>query len=295
MVKNNSISWFVKLLLLGSMAFMLLFAVAMGVMMAYGMNYNQGTAQVITIVLQNVLVFIVPVILLALINRTTEQRPIASTLWMTKGPSLKSILLVVLVWIIALPAMNWLVEWNNGIHLPQALHNLEKLMRDMENEAQKVTTALISTSSWGEMLLMVLVVGVLTGMGEELFFRAGMLGTMHYGKVNRHVAVWIAAIVFSAIHLQFYGFVPRLLLGAWFGYVMLWSGEVWTSIIAHALNNGAVVVVGFLAGNKYISSNFLEELGVPQEGEMPWLAIASAVATVIVIALFMKKKKQITQ
>ena len=140
------------------------------------------------------------------------------------------------------------------------------------------------------MLMTVLLVGVLTGMGEEAFFRAGMLGSMRHGGVNRHVAVWTAAIVFSAIHLQFYGFVPRMLLGAWFGYVMLWSGEVWTPIIAHALNNSAVVVCTFLANNKYISGNFLETLGVPQQGEKPFLAIASAIATAVVIWAFMRNK-----
>ena len=186
--------------------------------------------------------------------------------------------------------MNYIVDWNQNLHLPHALNGLEKTMRAMEDGAQAVTEQLLNTESWAMMLMTVLLVGVLTGMGEEAFFRAGMLGSMRHGGVNRHVAVWTAAIVFSAIHLQFYGFVPRMLLGAWFGYVMLWSGEVWTPIIAHALNNSAVVVCTFLAHNKYISGNFLETLGVPQQGEKPFLAIASAIATALVIWAFMRKR-----
>ena len=182
------------------------------------------------------------------------------------------------------------VKKNQNLHLPHALNGLEKTMRAMEDGAQAVTEQLLNTESWAMMLMTVLLVGVLTGMGEEAFFRAGMLGSMRHGGVNRHVAVWTAAIVFSAIHLQFYGFVPRMLLGAWFGYVMLWSGEVWTPIIAHALNNSAVVVCTFLAHNKYISGNFLETLGVPQQGEKPFLAIASAIATALVIWAFMRNK-----
>ena len=289
---RKPISSLTKIVLLGSMAVMMLFVVSMLLVLVYGSRVADIRAQQLAMVLQNVLVFIAPVVLLALVNRSTEQRPVASTLWMTKGPSLKGVALVVMVYIIALPAMNYLVAWNEGLHLPQALRDVEQAMRSMEDAAKQVSDGLLATTSWGEMLLMVLLVGVLTGMGEEMFFRAGMLGSLHHGRTGRHVAVWLVAFLFSAIHMQFYGFVPRLLLGAWFGYVMLWSGEVWTPIIAHALNNSVVVVSTFLFNNHYISHNAIETLGVAPAGEFPWLAVASAVATAAVITAFMCKKNK---
>ena len=281
-----------NLVLLCCGAMVALFVVSVIIFVCFGPNVTSvGLGpQLTAVVLQNIVVFILPVVLLALINKSVEHRKMESSLWTEHGPTLRSIALVVLVYIVALPAMNYIVDWNQNLHLPHALNGLEKTMRAMEDGAQAVTEQLLNTESWAMMLMTVLLVGVLTGMGEEAFFRAGMLGSMRHGGVNRHVAVWTAAIVFSAIHLQFYGFVPRMLLGAWFGYVMLWSGEVWTPIIAHALNNSAVVVCTFLAHNKYISGNFLETLGVPQQGEKPFLAIASAIATALVIWAFMRKR-----
>ena len=287
----KQMSWFVKFLLLAAFSMMMLIVVSLIIFMAYGGRYTAINAQLATIALQNVLIFMAPVFILALISRHTEQRPVAQTLWMTKGPSLKSIALVVLVYIVALPAMNWLVEWNQGLHLPQSLRSIESVLRDMEDTAQGVTSDMLMTKTWSGMLLRFLLIGVLTGVGEELFFRAGMLGSMHFSRVQRHVAVWTVAIIFSAIHMQFFGFVPRMLLGAWFGYVMLWCGEVWTPIIAHSLNNGLVVLFTFLANNHYIDGNVIETLGVPEQGEQPLLAMGSAFATVIIIWLFMRKKK----
>ncbi len=291
MENKGKMSWIVRMLLLAAMSLMLLIVVALAVAIVFGYSYEGINAQLTTIALQNVLVFIAPVLILALMLQALEKVPVATTMWMTKAPTFRSIAVVVLVYIVALPAMNWLVEWNEGLHLPQALHDVETILRDMEDSAQNITTALLTTHSWGMMALLVLLVGVLTGMGEEIFFRAGLLGSMHAGKVRRHVAVWAVAFIFSAIHMQFFGFFPRLLLGAWFGYVMLHCGEVWTPIIAHSLNNGLVVLFTFLDKNHYIDNNVLESLGTAGPGQVPWLAIASAVVTAVVIFLFMNTKK----
>ena len=286
----KQMSWFVKFLLLAAFAMMMIIVVSVVILIAFGERYTSIYAQLSTIALQNVLIFMAPVVILALICYFSEKRPVAQTLWMTKAPSFKSIALVVLVYIVALPAMNWLVAWNEGLHLPQALNYLEKMLQNMEDTAQALTSDLLLTKSWGGMIVRFLLVGVLTGIGEEMFFRAGLLGSMHFSRVKRHVAVWTVAFIFSAVHMQFFGFFPRLLMGAWFGYVMLWSGEVWTPIIGHSLNNGLVVVFTFLANNKFINENVIDNLGVPDKGQKPWLAIGSVLVTALVIWLFIRKK-----
>ena len=288
-------SWFVKFLLLAAFAMVMLIVVSVVILIIYGGRYTTINAQITMIALQNVLIFIVPVVILALICWSNEKRPMMQTLWVNKAPSFRSIALAVIVYIVALPAMNWLVDWNEGLHLPQALNNLEKLLHEMEDAAQGVTSDLLTTKTWGGMLLRVLLIGVLTGLGEEIFFRAGMLGSLHFSKVKQHVAVWAVAFIFSAIHMQFFGFVPRLLMGAWFGYLMLWGGEVWTPIIAHSLNNSVVVLFTFLVENKYINGNVIETLGVPENGQPPYLAVGSVIATVIVIWLFMREKKHVIE
>lgn len=290
MTNNFKISWPTKVLILVGMMLVALFVVALSAALVFGINNTGKVAQVITMVLQNIIVFIVPVVVLASLCFKWEKNPVASTMWMRHSPSMLSIALVVLTYVASLPLMNYLVDWNEHIKLPASLHDIEQQLRALEDSAQLVTQGLLNTTSWVEMLFMVLVVGVLTGLGEEIFFRAGLLGSMHSGRVNRHVAVWTVALIFSAFHMQFYGFVPRLLLGAWFGYLMLWSGDVWAPVIAHALNNSMVVIATFLGNNHYIDENVINHLGVPQAGATPWLAIASAVATALIIAIFMLKK-----
>lgn len=290
MTANNKISWPVKVLMLVGVMLLALFAIALIVGVIFGFTNTGKVAQLATMVLQNIVVFILPVILLAIISKRNENTPVAGTMWMTKAPSARSIALVLIVFIVAMPFMNYLVDWNENIRLPSAMRALEEQLRTLEDSAQLITQGIMNTSSWGMLLLLVIIVGVITGMGEEIFFRAGLLGSMHDGRVNRHVAVWTVALIFSAFHMQFYGFVPRMLLGAWFGYLMLWSGEVWTPIIGHALNNSIVVIMTFLSNNHYIERNFLDDLGVAKAGEPPWLAVVSAIATALVIYIFMRKK-----
>lgn len=288
------IAWFLKVLILCSISMMMLFIIAMVLFIVFQHDSNSLEFLISTTVAQNLLIFILPVVLLAIICKMIELRPMLETMWMTKGPSLKSILLVVTVWIVALPAMNYIVEWNKSIEFPTGLKYLEDLFRQMEDSATLATSSMLDTHSVGMMLVMVFVVGILAGFGEEMFFRAGMLGSMRFGGLNKHVAVWLAAFVFSAIHMQFYGFVPRLLLGAWFGYLMLWSGEMWTPFIAHAFNNGAVVVMTYLANTKIVSSNFFDTIG----SDNRWIATGSVMVTALVIALFMRKsndKKNISE
>ncbi|HMR19324.1 MAG TPA: CPBP family intramembrane metalloprotease, partial [Sphingobacterium sp.] len=62
---------------------------------------------------------------------------------------------------------------------------------------------------------------------------------------NHHLAIWITAVVFSAIHFQFYGFFPRLLLGAFFGYMMAWTQNIWVPVVAHFINNASVTLLAF--------------------------------------------------
>ncbi len=278
-------SWPQKILFLFCGMMVALFVVALSMSLFFAGDTQSLNFVIVTTIAQNVVVFILPVVLLSLLNRRVELMPFGRTLWTTKGPRLKSVLLVVLVWMVAMPAMNYVVEWNQSLAFPSWLQWLEQPLRDMETEAANTTGELLNTHSLGMMIFMVLVVGVLTGLGEEIFFRSGLLGTMLYGRVNRHVAVWVVAIVFSAIHLQFFGFVPRILLGAWLGYLMVWTGEVWTPIIAHSLNNASIVVVTYLANQNYISTNYLETTGSHDH----WLALGSVAATALVLVLFMRK------
>lgn len=202
--------------------------------------------------MQNVLCFMLPAWLAAFLcsNSASSYLGLGDSMrWRQLGG-------VVLIMIAMTPAMNALVEWNESLHLPASMRALEEVMRTMEENAAALTDALLGDSSvWG-LLSGVFVVGVLTGLGEEAFFRAGIQKALTSGGMNHHLAIWITAFVFSAIHLQFFGFFPRLILGALFGYLYWDSKSLWVPATAHALNNASVVVTTWLSARGIVDADF---------------------------------------
>ena len=270
------------LLILAMAGSMVIFFVTLA-LTAMGANIMWG------IVLQDILVFILPAILLAVICYRSPWR----FLEVDRAPQWQAIAVVVAVWAVSLPALNWVVDWNQNLHLPASMAGIEKAMRDAEAALEQMTNQLLSTDTVGQMLIAFVVVGVMAGVSEELFFRGALMGIMRRGRANIHVVIWTVAIVFSAIHFQFLGFVPRMLLGAWFGYLLLWTRSLWVPILAHTLNNGMVVVFQWMDTNHWIDGEAMEHLGVPADGSFPWMALVRAAATIALIVfaqhIFSKK------
>jgi len=157
-----------------------------------------------------------------------------------------------LFWAILLvPAMAPLLEltitWNKNLHLPAALEALETWAQNMEQSLAQLTTFLIAFSSFPQFLLGLLVIAVLPAIGEELLFRGTLQPMLQRATGSPHRAIWLTAIIFSAIHMQFYGFVPRVLLGALFGYLYYWSGNISVPMLAHFVNNGITIVLAYVS------------------------------------------------
>lgn len=155
-----------------------------------------------------------------------------------------------LVLVITLGGMlvnSFLVDINSRLVLPEFLSGLELWMQDMERQMMDMTKFLTDFQSTGEFAVGLLVIGLLAGVGEELFFRGVLQAKFHRYTGSGHWGVWITAIIFSAIHVQFYGFLPRMFLGALFGYLYLYSGSLVYPILAHIFNNAFTVVMVYLA------------------------------------------------
>ena len=179
---------------------------------------------------------------------------------LTRAPKIRALFGVVIIYLISMPAMEWLIEWNSSLHLPQSLASLENLLRQWESSSEESTKLLLDAHGWLPVLTGVIVIGVLTGFAEELFFRGGLQGTLVRASIGKHVAVWTAAFIFSTMHFQFFGFVPRLIMGAFFGYLLIWTRSIWVPVFAHVLNNSAVVVTSALTGD--ISTSLIDETNV---------------------------------
>jgi membrane protease YdiL (CAAX protease family) len=142
----------------------------------------------------------------------------------------------------AFPIIGWTSQINAAIDLPPFLDNIETMMRTMEDEAMKMTIAFLQMNNPVDLLFNLVMVAVLPAIGEEMLFR-GCLQRVFYRLFNNpHAAIWVAAALFSFIHFQFYGFLPRMVIGAVLGYLYYFSGNLWYPIIGHFLNNGIQVV-----------------------------------------------------
>lgn len=155
-------------------------------------------------------------------------------------------LLLVMLMLISTPFMSWLIELNANMVLPDFLNNLELWMKQSEANAAELTKAFLTFDGLGSLFYVLLIVAVVPAIGEELLFRGVLQKIVIQWTKNAHLGIWITAILFSAMHMQFYGFFPRLLLGLIFGYLFLWSKSLWLPILGHFINNGSVVILSYL-------------------------------------------------
>lgn len=230
---------------------------------------------------QNIFAFIIPAILTWKIC-FPAMSPLKA-MGATSLPSARMIGLAVMIYILAIPALNQTVYWNQEMHLPAFLSGFENWCREMEALAEQQTEGIINTTGIPQTLMNIFIIGILTGIGEEFMFRGALQKMLIRCSVGPHIAIWTAAIIFSAIHFQFLGFVPRMLLGAFFGYLYLWSANIWVNAFAHALNNSLVIVSVWCINKGYLSEEF-DMIGV-SSGSFPVLACISVVAVAATIYL----------
>lgn len=195
-------------------------------------------------------------------------------LGISTSPRFLPLILMIAVMICAIPMLNEIIALNEGIHFPE---NLEKTFRMWEEEAGKFTDTILNTTTPGGLFAGIIIIGILTGFAEEIFFRGALQKLLIGPGMSPQGAVWLSALIFSLMHFQPFGFIPRMLLGAFFGYLYLWSGSIWLSSIAHAFNNSLVVITAWLALRGHDCS-ILEMTGTATDGTL-WLSIASLLIT----------------
>lgn len=195
----------------------------------------------IATVVQDILVFILPAILTAAMVTNRPDRLFETE----RRPDMRLLLYAVAVMIVSMPVMNAIVMWNESLTLPDSLHDVESWMRMTEENARRSVETLLGGSTVGDLVVSIFLIGILAGLSEEIYFRGTMQRLLASEKLNAHSAIWITAIIFSIFHFQFFGFFPRLILGAFFGYLLYWSGSLWLPVAVHALNNTIVVVTSW--------------------------------------------------
>lgn len=195
----------------------------------------------------------------------------------------KVFVIIPLLGISFLIAISPITEWNMSFQFPEALQEFGSWARVQEDKMMEMTKLLTNFNSTAEFILGLVVIAVLPGIGEELVFRGLIQHELWRSSKNIHVAIWLSAFLFSAIHMQFFGFIPRLLLGALFGYLYYWSGNLLIPMVAHFFHNGFTLTMIYLYNQGSIGVNIDSEESAPL-----FLVAICGVLTFVLLYLFRK-------
>jgi membrane protease YdiL (CAAX protease family) len=177
------------------------------------------------------------------------------------------------------------------VELPKSLEFIEQILKSQEEAAAALTERFLQADNLGGLLINIGLMALLPALSEELSFRGTLQQIIwkdsdHQPNSKVHLAVWITAFIFSAIHMQFYGFVPRMLLGAMFGYVFVWSGSLWVPITMHFVNNGLAVVVYHLTAAEENAKTIADTVGA---GDTWYLGVFSILITSLGLLIFYRR------
>jgi len=211
-------------------------------------------------IIQSISLFILPAVLAGFLFGGNT----GNYLGLNKLATGRIFLATILIIFVSLPVINWATSLNEMIKLPDFLKGVEDWMKETEEKAAGLTEAFLNVNSTGGLLVNLLMIAVIPAIGEELFFRGLLQRLFSEWFRNVHLAIFFTAFLFAAIHLQFYGFLPRMLLGVLFGYLFFWTGSLWVPVFAHLLNNGSAVIISFLANRGTISSGY-EDFGATND------------------------------
>jgi membrane protease YdiL (CAAX protease family) len=227
-------------------------ALAFGDLTAHPGQHQQGWAalmlfQGLSLAGIGVGALVLPLVLRQSVGQYFAPRRLGAVWWLLAA----GLLILCLV-----PALSGVVAWNAGVHFPTALHGFEQWARANEDQAANLTKFLTNFTSPGRLLAGVLAIAVVPAVAEELVFRGVMQPNLQRWFGSRHVGIWLTAATFSAIHVQFFGFVPRFLLGLVLGYLYEWSGNILVPMAAHFTQNAFQLILLYLAQGRHLPASF---------------------------------------
>lgn len=227
------------------------------------------------------LCFALPVLL---ILKMYHHEPVSFLQLRFDGDKWKKCAVVVVIWALSFPILNNLTAWNDGWHLGPSFQQLEQTLRDMSSASQSLLEQFLSQQGLGHLAANLFAIALLPAICEELFFRCGIQQIICRWTRSPHIAVILSAVIFSAAHLDLFGFVPRFLLGLLLGYLFYYGGSILLNSALHFVNN-AVVVVSY-----YLFASGVSSMDPSQNFDLPWtLSILCAIAAVGVFAVSIKE------
>ena len=225
------------------------------------------------LIVQDISLLIIPSIIILILMKPEPSGKIPGL----EVPHLKEIGLVVILTFCIFPVTSFTGKINSAMHLPELLSGVEQWMTDKEDKADHIIDLLVESNTFPVMMVNLLTIALMPAIAEELIFRGVFQKIFADLFRSGHIAVRFTAFLFSAIPLQFFGFIPRFILGLVFGYLFLWSGTLWLPVVSHFVNNAFPVILSYLEG--------LEKLSAPTDTPLWKQALALPVPIVIIFII----------
>lgn len=204
-----------------------------------------------------------------------------------KKPKPYSVLFyVLLVFLVATPFIAFSNEINQLMRLPQFMSGIENWMKAKETQAEHLMEAFIKVNNPWDIVIAVFLMAVIPAICEEFLFRGVIASLLQEWTKNIHWAAWISGFIFSAIHLQFYGFLPRFIMGVMLAYLFLWSGNIWFSVAAHFLNNFMAVMGQVITQKNTSAKKDITDISI---FNYPVAIVVSLVLTVVLMVFIYKR------
>lgn len=199
-------------------------------------------------------------------------------------PSYLLITFTALIMVASMPILEWVTTLNQKMELPHVLKGVEQWMRNKEDATKGFVHSLLIMHTPATLFINLCMIAIIPAVGEELIFRGCLQHIFRNWTGSQHISIWIVAFIFSAIHLQFFGFFPRMLLGALLGYLLLWSGSLYVPIFAHFINNAAVVIASYIYQQRGLPIDQIDQT----EPSVWYMYLLSFAATITLLYSFYK-------
>jgi membrane protease YdiL (CAAX protease family) len=208
---------------------------------------------------KHIAMFIIPAIIIPIL---LKKEP-GAFLMIKNSPCVDDVILVFILAFLLIPVISYTGMLNLKLNLPDWLSGVEKWIRMKEDYAAGLSKLLLRSTGIKDLIISLFILAAIPAFGEEMLFRGVLQQILCKMFRSGHWGIWITAVLFSALHFQFFGFLPRTILGLSFGYLFFWSRNLWLPVIAHFINNGLSVFVSYLAGGKEFNNLSPDQFIVP--------------------------------
>jgi membrane protease YdiL (CAAX protease family) len=202
-----------------------------------------------------------------------------------KAPSIKQLLLVLLIMFFALFIVGALSELWKQIPFPPYWQQKFKAAEEAYAMQMQVMARM---NGIGDYIFSMIIVALLPAVFEEMIFRGALQNLLSRWMKAPVWAIVITSILFSAFHGSYEGFLQRCVLGFILGWMFYRTGNIWINIAAHFINNAIGITMLYF----YSKPGQPTDLSKLDDSFPIWLGAVGVIAVIALLFVFDKASKK---